>query len=49
MYYWAKTSSAARVVKDLTKQGAMDYTIVASSTVGQPAPLQYLHPIQQLL
>ena len=39
-----KTSSVARVVKDLTKQGAMDYTIVVSSTAGQPAPLQYLTP-----
>ncbi|HQC55316.1 MAG TPA: F0F1 ATP synthase subunit alpha [Clostridia bacterium] len=39
-----KTSSVARVVKDLTKQGAMDYTIVVTSTAGQPAPLQYLTP-----
>lgn len=39
-----KTSSVARVIKDLTLQGAMDYTIIVSSTAGQPAPLQYLTP-----
>ncbi len=39
-----KTSSVARVVKDLAKQGAMEYTVVVSSTAGQPAPLQYLTP-----
>lgn len=39
-----KTSSVARVIKDLSQQGAMDYTIIVSSTAGQPAPLQYLTP-----
>ncbi len=39
-----KASSVARIVADLKKNGAMDYTIVVSSTASDPAPLQYVAP-----
>lgn len=39
-----KTSSVARVLKDLTEHGAMDHTVIVCSTAGQPAPIQYLTP-----
>lgn len=39
-----KQSTVAHIVNDLTKMGAMDYTIVVSSTASDSAPLQYLAP-----
>ncbi|MCH5208662.1 MAG: F0F1 ATP synthase subunit alpha [Oscillospiraceae bacterium] len=39
-----KNSTVANVVDRLTKNGAMDYTIVVSSTASELAPLQYIAP-----
>ena len=39
-----KQSTVAEVVDTLTKNGAMDYTIVVSATASDPAPLQYIAP-----
>ena len=39
-----KNSTVANVVDTLTKNGAMDYTIVVSSTASELAPLQYIAP-----
>src|SRR5882672_6654421 len=39
-----KRSSIAQVVKTLTDQGAMDYTIVVAASASEPAPMQYLAP-----
>lgn len=39
-----KRSSVAKLVKTLTDQGAMEYTIVVAATASDPAPLQYLAP-----
>lgn len=39
-----KASTVAGIVSTLTKYGAMDYSIVLSSTASQPAPLQYIAP-----
>jgi len=39
-----KRSTVAQVVKTLTDQGAMDYTIVVAATASDPAPLQFLAP-----
>ena len=39
-----KRSSIARIVKTLEENGALDYTIVVSSTASEPAPLQFLAP-----
>ncbi|MCH8110573.1 MAG: F0F1 ATP synthase subunit alpha [Proteobacteria bacterium] len=39
-----KRSTVAQVVKTLQDEGAMDYTIVVSSTASEPAPLQFLAP-----
>lgn len=39
-----KSSSVAGVVDTLKKHGAMDYTIVVSSTASDSAPIQYLAP-----
>lgn len=39
-----KSSSVAAVVDTLKKNGAMDYTIVVSSTASDSAPIQYLAP-----
>lgn len=39
-----KASTVARVVKTLEQYGAMDHTIVISSTAEEPAPLLYIAP-----
>ena len=39
-----KRSTMAQIVKLLEDTGAMDYTIVVSSTASEPAPLQFLAP-----
>ena len=39
-----KQSTGTGVVDTLYRAGAMDYTIVVSSTAGDPAPLQYIAP-----
>lgn len=39
-----KRSTVANVVDTLTKNGAMDYTIVVSATASELAPLQYIAP-----
>lgn len=39
-----KRSSVAKLVKTLTDQGAMEYTIVVAATASDPASLQYLAP-----
>ena len=39
-----KNSTVANVVDTLSKNGAMDYTIVVSSTASELAPLQYIAP-----
>ena len=39
-----KQSTVTGVVDTLYRAGAMDYTIIVSSTAGDPAPLQYIAP-----
>ena len=39
-----KDSTVAQVVESLQAQGAMDYTIVVSTSAKDPAPLQYIAP-----
>ena len=39
-----KNSTVANLVETLTQGGAMDYTIVVSSTASELAPLQYIAP-----
>ena len=39
-----KQSTVAHIVNTLTEMGAMDYTIVVSSSASDPAPLQYISP-----
>jgi F-type H+-transporting ATPase subunit alpha len=39
-----KASTVAKLVQTLKKTGAMDYTIVVSSTASDTAPLQYIAP-----
>ena len=39
-----KASTVAKVVNSLKAQGAMDYTVVVSSTASDCAPLQYIAP-----
>lgn len=39
-----KRSTVAQVVETLTRNGAMDYTIVVSATASELAPLQYIAP-----
>ena len=39
-----KRSTVAQVVENLTKSGAMDYTIVVSATASELAPMQYIAP-----
>ena len=39
-----KQSTVAHIVNTLTEMGAMDYTIVVSSSASDPAPLQYIAP-----
>ncbi len=39
-----KASSIAQLVDNLTKHGAMDYTIVVAATASDSAPIQYIAP-----
>ncbi len=39
-----KNSTVAQVIKALTENGAMDYTIIVAATASDPAPLQYIAP-----
>ncbi|HLF58360.1 MAG TPA: F0F1 ATP synthase subunit alpha [Alphaproteobacteria bacterium] len=39
-----KRSTVAQIVKTLTDNGAMDYSIVVAATASEPAPLQFLAP-----
>ena len=39
-----KQSTVAHIVNTLTEMGAMDYTIVVSSTASESAPLQFIAP-----
>jgi len=39
-----KRSTVAQLVKTLSLQGALDYTIVVAATASEPAPLQFLAP-----
>ena len=39
-----KRSTVAQVVENLTRNGAMDYTIVVSATASELAPMQYIAP-----
>jgi F-type H+/Na+-transporting ATPase subunit alpha len=39
-----KRSTIAQVIKTLTDAGAMDYTIIVSSSAAEPASLQYIAP-----
>ncbi|MFT4106654.1 MAG: F0F1 ATP synthase subunit alpha [Lacrimispora sp.] len=39
-----KASTVAKLVNTLNHHGAMDYTIVLSSTASEPAPMQYIAP-----
>jgi len=39
-----KRSTVAQLVKVLTENGAMDYSIVVAATASDPAPLQFLAP-----
>ena len=39
-----RAGAVARVMRTLEKHGALDYTVVVSSTAGDPAPLQYIAP-----
>ena len=39
-----KRSTVAQVVEELTKSGAMDYSLVVSATASEPAPMQFLAP-----
>jgi F-type H+/Na+-transporting ATPase subunit alpha len=39
-----KRSTIAQVVKTLTDSGAMDYTIIVTSSAAEPATLQYIAP-----
>lgn len=39
-----KASSIAQLSASLERHGAMDYTIIVSSTASDPAPLQYIAP-----
>lgn len=39
-----KQSTVTNVVDTLTKNGAMDYTVVVSATASESAPLQYIAP-----
>ncbi len=42
-----KASTVAKLVNTLTHYGAMDYTIVVSSTASEPAPCSILHLTQE--
>ena len=39
-----KASTVAQVAKSLEENGAMDYTVIVSSSASDPAPLQYYAP-----
>jgi F-type H+-transporting ATPase subunit alpha len=39
-----KQSAVARTIDQLTRAGALDYTVVVSATANDPAPLQYIAP-----
>lgn len=39
-----KASSISRIIEDLTRCGAMKYTVIVASTASQTAPMQYLAP-----
>ncbi|SFR85929.1 F0F1 ATP synthase subunit alpha [Sphingomonas jatrophae] len=39
-----KRSTVAQLVRTLTEQGAMDYSIIVAATASDPAPLQFLAP-----
>ncbi len=39
-----KRSTVASLVENLTKNGAMDYTIIVAATASEPSPLQYIAP-----
>ncbi len=39
-----KASTVAKLVNTLNQYGAMDYTIIVTSTASEPAPLQYIAP-----
>ncbi|WP_081861320.1 F0F1 ATP synthase subunit alpha [Butyrivibrio sp. AE2032] len=39
-----KASTVAKIIQILKKNGAMDYSIVVSSTASDPSPLQYIAP-----
>lgn len=39
-----KSTSVVQIVEELTKSGAMDYTVVVSASASQSAPLQYISP-----
>ena len=39
-----KASTVAGVVQKLTREGAMDYTIVVAANASDPAPMQYIAP-----
>ena len=39
-----KASTIAQLVSTLKKSGAMDYTVIISSTASDPAPLQFIAP-----
>lgn len=39
-----KASTVAKIVSTLTKNDALDYTVVLSATASDPAPLQYIAP-----
>ncbi len=39
-----KRANVVRVVKSLEEHGALEHTIIVSSTASEPAPLQYLAP-----
>ncbi len=39
-----KSSTVTKIISDLIKYEALEYTVIVSATAGQPAPLQYLAP-----
>ena len=39
-----KASTVARVVNELEKAGAMEYTIIVTASASDPAPMQYIAP-----
>lgn len=41
---WQKESKVARIVEELKKRWAMDYTIIVSAWASSPASMQYLAP-----